>query len=412
MITRVLVPDVGATGGAMRLAEWLVKEDDRVAAGQPLFALETDKATQEIEAFCTGYLRRILADRGATVEQGTVIALLTDTPDEPLETTGEPPINPATAPSPSPGPSDSAGVPGADSSKPQRKGTGRVLASPLARRLAREQGIDLAALTGSGPQGQIHKRDILKAAAAIGRFAATHTRARRVPLSPMRRAVAQRTQVSKTTIPHFYAASTVDMTDVLAVRQQLERHAVGSGLTPPTVNDLVLRAAALALRQTPQLNACLDGSDLVYLEDIDVGLAVGVEDGVLVPVLRRADLGPLWELARTAKLLRERAAAGALAAEEMAGGALTVSNLGMYGLDSFTAVINPPQAAVLAVGAARQQPAVHNGQLAVCTLMQVTLSIDHRVADGVVAARFLGAFRRLLEAPAEFLSDERRESHV
>lgn len=414
MITRIVVPDVGASGSEARLSAWLAKEGDLVAAGAPLFELETDKATQAIEAFRGGYLRRILVPADAVVNLGDAVALLADSLEEPLEPstagisrrdgTVPPHLEPRTSGSrPDALPVHSHPRPAAP--------PGKMLASPLARRLARAHNIDLAQVAGSGTEGEIHQRDVVRAladaprpldrAAAPTPEPATDRPGRRVPLSAMRRAIAARTQLSKSTIPHFYADVTIDMTAALAVCDRLASQARTDGRPAATLNDLILLAAARALRQTPDLNASVHDSEVFYFEDVDVGVAVAVEGGVLAPVLRAADKHDIWSLSAHAAALYERVRGGQLSGKDLSGAALTVSNLGMFGLDRFTAVINPPQAAALAVGAATPQPAVHQGQLTVRTLMHATLSVDHRLADGVVAARFLNELRRLLEAAEE-----------
>jgi pyruvate dehydrogenase E2 component (dihydrolipoamide acetyltransferase) len=403
MITRIIVPDLGATGSDVRVAGWLAREGDRVTAGKPLFTLETDKATHDVEAFRTGYLRKILAPVDSQVEIGAVVALLTDSLDEALDQPPEREVPP---------PDIAASVATDERPKPLPR-SGRILASPLAKRLARERGMDLASVPGSGRGGPIHKRHVLQAlAAGMGNETVNAPLAgRRVPLSPMRRAIAQRTQYSKSQVPHFYAGVTIDLTDALTLRGQLQSPEVCRGRPVPTVNDFILFATAQALRQTPDLNASFHGDELVCFDEIAIGVAMAVGDGVVVPVLRGADQLDLWSLAAATIVLRSRAQAGRLAVSELAGGALTVSNLGMHGLDRFVAVINPPQAAVLAIGTARPRPAVHEGQLAIRTLLDATLSLDHRVADGVAAARFLGELRQHLENPNSLMNHDEDETH-
>lgn len=390
MITRILVPDLGATGGEVRLVEWLAPEGSFVNVGAPLFTLETDKAVQDVEAFTSGYVRKLLIPADSIVELGAVVALIADSIDEPLDVTA--PVADAASvgtdascvgherePAPSPG-----------LRPPSPAERERVLVSPAARRVAAEHGLDLSRVVGSGAGGEIHLRDIQQLAGGAG--------GRRVALSSTRLAIARVTQQSKSQIPHFYVRVTIDMTSALAYREQLKRDARASTEPVPTVNDLLLHAAAHALQQTPELNARFDDREILYFDDVNIGVAIGLPSGVVIPVIPRADQFDLWQLAATTRLLKERAEAGTLSASEMSGGAITLSNLGSHGVESFDAIINPPQAAVLAVGAAAPQAAVYQGQLAIRTLMQATLSVDHRIADGVVAAQFLREFKRRLES--------------
>ena len=405
MIVRILVPDLGATGGEVRLVEWLAREGSFVNAGQPLFTLETDKAVQDVEAFASGYLRKLLVPADSVVELGAVVALISETLEELLEATADSPMR-DTAPV-----ADAASVGTVASGlshnpeKAQAKTRGlmpspglrppspaereRVLVSPAARRVAAEQGLDLTRVIGSGARGEIHLRDIQKLAGGAA--------GRRVALSSTRLAIARVTQQSKSQIPHFYVRMTIDMTDALAYRERLKQDPRASSEPVPTVNDLLLRAAAHALQQTPDLNARFDDCEIFYFDDVNIGVAIGLPSGVVIPVIPRADQFDLWQLAATTRRLKERAEAGSLSASEMSGGAITLSNLGPHGVDSFDAIINPPQAAVLAVGAAAPQATVYQGQLAIRTLMQATLSVDHRIADGVVAAQFLRVFKQSLE---------------
>jgi pyruvate dehydrogenase E2 component (dihydrolipoamide acetyltransferase) len=401
LISEVVMPNLGATGGDVTLDDWLVKPGDAVKTGQPLFVVTTDKATVEVEAFRDGVLREVRVQAGETVPLGTVVALLANAMNEPLPAMSEaqPALEAVSALSQSP------------DLPPASVQTERLLITPLARRIAEQEGLNPEKIAGSGRGGQILKRDVVQAVAArrVESPVAAANGARREALSPMRRAIAERTQRSKSDAPHFYATITIDMKAALDMRQQAVDWATQHGWMPPSITDLCLRAAALVLRDFPMLNARFDGDALLYHEDINLGLVVGLDDGMLIPVIRQADRLNLTALAAESRRLRQRAEAGQLSATELTGGTFTLSNLGMFGLDSFTAVINPPEAGILALGAVKEQPAVINGAVEPRPLMIATLSVDHRVVDGITAARFVAAFKDLLEHPLRLTLDAPQE---
>jgi pyruvate dehydrogenase E2 component (dihydrolipoamide acetyltransferase) len=271
----------------------------------------------------------------------------------------------------------------------------RILASPLARRMAAELGLDLSSIKASGSQGQILKRDI----AHLVEKTSVEGGVVRVPLSPMRREIAQRTQRSNSEAPHFHGAVVIDMTEAKVLLNQVATWAEENNLTSPTITDLALRAAALALQQTPALNVSFHGEEILYFEDIHIGVVIGLAEGMLIPVLRHADRLNLFALAATTRRLRAAAEAGRLSNSHLSGATFTVSNLGMYGLDSFSAIINPPEAGILALGAAKEQPAAWHGSLTLRWQMTATLAVDHRAVDGITMAKFLSEFKHLLENP-------------
>lgn len=400
MISEIVMPNLGATGGDVMLDDWLVKPGEGVKAGQPLFVVTTDKATVEVESFRAGVLREIRVQAGEMVPLGTVVALLSDSMQEPL---------PATE---AQHPREAAPAPSSFNTPPTSAQTNRLLISPLARRMAEQEGLDPANITGSGRAGQILRRDVERALAdrSIGTVPAPPNGARREPLSPMRRAIAEQTQRSKSNAPHFYATITIDMTAALDLREQAGDWANQHGWTPPSITDLCLRAVALTLHDFPALNARFDGDAILYHKDINLGLVVGLDDGMLIPVIRQANRLNLTALAAETRRLRQRAEAGQLSASELTGGTFTLSNLGMFGLDSFTAVLNPPEAAILALGAVKEQPAVVDGNIVPRSLMVATLSVDHRVVDGIRAARFVAAFKDLLEHPLRLTLDAPQEA--
>jgi pyruvate dehydrogenase E2 component (dihydrolipoamide acetyltransferase) len=401
LISNIVIPNLGATGGPVVFEGWLIELNGFVKAGAPLFVVTTDKATVEVEAFMSGYVRRTIAASGDLLEPGAVIGILSGAIDESiddvLQVSREKPTDFESRITKSEFVSGASG---------QSRDSQRIVASPLARRIAKEAGIDLAGIAGTGKRGAILRRDVemnLIEPYSSGKGilpGPAPKRGDRIPLSGMRRAIAQRTQASKSQIPHFYAAITIDMESARAFLEDAVKYATQNGWQPPKLNDLVLRATALALSKFPQINASLEEEEILFHKDINVGLAVGLEDGLIIPVIHRADEKNLYSLAAWTNVIIEKARQQQLSGTDLAGGTFTVSNLGMYGLDNFTAVINPPEAGVLAVGAVRQVPAVSAGQLVPRWQMEVTLSVDHRIVDGVIAARFLEELRQNLETPA------------
>jgi pyruvate dehydrogenase E2 component (dihydrolipoyllysine-residue acetyltransferase) len=410
----VLMPRLSDTMTEGVLTQWLKQEGDPVHAGDVLAEIETDKATMELEAFDDGVLTRILAAAGTTVPIGEPIAIIGDRGIGRDSTTVPVADTPASAPTPPPersAPDDQ--VPAAASSP--RLAPPTVRTSPLARALAREHGIDLTAIAGTGPGGRIVRADVNDAIAAeAGTVPAAPTAApsaagttalttavpdddEQVPLTTMRRVTAQRLTESAAA-PHFSLTSVVDAAAFLALRVEANEQVAATG-TRISVTDLLIRACALTLRSHPQVNSSWAGDHLTRHRRIHVGSAVALTDGLIVPVIRDADRKSVTEIAAEAHLLTERARAGKLSPPEFTGGTFTVSNLGTFGVDHFTAVINPPQAAILAVGAATEQAVVREGQVGVATIMRLTLTVDHRVLDGATGAAFLRDLVQLLQQP-------------
>jgi len=384
LIYDIVIPALGATGGDVVFEEWLAQPGQFVKFGSALFVVTTDKATVEVEAFRDGYLRETLISPGATVPVQAVVGRLADTLEEPLST--RPPGDEVVAERINQ--TDEPPMIGDNRSR-------RILVSPLARRMAAELGLELSSIKASGSQGQILKRDI----AHFVEKTRVESGVVRVPLSPMRREIAQRTQRSNSDVPHFHGAVVIDMTEAKALLKQAALLAEENNLASPTITDLALRATALALQQTPALNASFRGEEILYFEDIHIGVVIGLAEGMLIPVLRHADRLNLFALAATTRRLRAAAEAGRLSNSELSGATFTVSNLGMYGLDSFSAIINPPEAGILALGAAKEQPAAWHGSLTLRWQMTATLAVDHRAVDGITVAKFLSEFKHLLENP-------------
>jgi pyruvate dehydrogenase E2 component (dihydrolipoamide acetyltransferase) len=417
----VTMPKLSDTMEEGKVLRWLKYVGDRVAPGDVLAEVETDKANMELEAYDEGVLAEVRAQEGDTVPVGAVIAVLA-APGEGM-TAAPPPAPPGesvtAAPPPAPPGAASAHT---ESPRPtlvrraEPAAAQRPRASPLARRIAQEYGVDLAAITGTGPGGRIVERDVRAVvgdaptpARAVGGgaptpalAAAAPSGAKRVELSKMRRTTARRMAEAKREVPHFYVTTEVAMDAAVRLKADLER--LGGSWEGLTYTHLLLKATGLALRRVPEMNASLEGEGtLVMHEAVNVGLATAVDDGLLVPVVRACDATPLGELVRRVRELVERARAGRPGPDDLSGATFTLSNLGMYPVTEFAAVINPPQAAILAVGAVREVPVVRRGVVVPGWVMSVTLSCDHRIVDGALAGRFLRELTALLEAPAALL---------
>ncbi|MDE2832637.1 MAG: dihydrolipoamide acetyltransferase family protein [Gemmatimonadota bacterium] len=378
MTKTIIMPKYGLQQDNGTVVEWRVKEGDHVNKGDILLDLETDKALFEYESPESGYVRKLVAQNGEEVPVLSVIAIITDESDEAIED-----IAPASADSPTEEPRQIADT--AEREPALEAPTQRIKRSPAARRRARELKIDLANIAGTGPGGRIVLADVELAASAAPSSAT---------LSRMRQAIGRTMAYSKSTIPHFYVATEIDMTDAEIWRKNLaETDAIKLSVT-----DLFVKAAADALTQYPALNASLDGDTAVIVHDtVDIGLAVGTDDGLVVPVIPNADRAFLTDLADERDQRVEEARQGKMRGDASA--TFTISNLGMYGVTTFTAIVNPPEAAILAVGAAiaRVVPIGDTMTIAVRQIAEVTLSADHRLVDGVVAAQFLQALKQNLQ---------------
>jgi pyruvate dehydrogenase E2 component (dihydrolipoamide acetyltransferase) len=411
----VILPSLGFDMTEGTLSRWLKKEGDRVKKGEAIAEIETEKATVEIEANVSGVLRGISAQAGQTVPVGTVIATIAEEGEKP-QGAGSPAPPPegtfaAPAQAPSPGrpeaPREAARTPEAETGP----GGERIKASPVARRMARDAGIDLGGIQGSGPDGRVMERDVrtaMEAKPPVPAEAARPGEATPAPGSPlrlsrMRQAIARRMAESKATAPHFYATVEINMTEAMNVREQLNRFA--SEAEKISVNDMIVAAVAKALAAFPALNSSYRDGSLVGHSQINIGIAVALEDGLVSPVLRDADRKPLKAIAVESKALSERARAGKLRPDDLGFGTFTISNLGMFDVDEFIAIINPPEAAILAVGAVAPRPVAVGGEVRVAPQMKATLSVDHRVADGAQAGRFLREVRRRLENPVTLLAE-------
>ena len=414
----IKLPSVAADADVGTLHQWLKQEGDTVAVGEALAEIETEKAIVEINAEHAGVLGRIVVQAGpASVPINTVIGVLlapgedAAAIDQALAENGAQAAKPAAATQPAATPaatanaaSTAAPAPAASDAASDAPAPGtRRFASPLARRLAAQWHVNLLDVQGTGPRGRIVRRDV-EAARGRSPVAATpsanRAAARRVPHSGMRRAIARRLTESKQQVPHFYLTVDCRMDALLALRAQANQ----GGAAKLSVNDFIVRAAALALREVPEVNASWQDDAIEFHAGADISVAVATDGGLVTPIVRDADVKPLSAIAAQIVELAGRAKVNRLKPEEFTGGSLTVSNLGMYGIKQFAAIINPPQAAILAVGAAERRPVVDdNGDLRAATVMTVTLSADHRVVDGAVGARWLAAFRALVENPVRIL---------
>ncbi len=435
MLHRVFLPQLGQTMEEGTIERWHKQEGERVERGEVLYELTTDKATLEVEAYAEGVLRKILAPEGATVEVNHLVAVIgeegEEIPPEMLEATAEPEETGEAAPTPA------AAEEGKEEPEEQAPPpAGEIRSSPRARKLAREREIPLEVLRGSGPGGRIIERDVLEYDERLSGVRATPTArrlayqravdlvsvarevgdhrvrkadvpeapeaapageepGRRVALSPMRSTIAERMAESKQTVPHFYLMGELRADRAMELRERLgakEGRKV-------TLTALLVKATGLALREHPRVNARFDGDAVVLNERCSVGVAVAVEDGLFVPVVRDADRKNLPTIAGELTSLAESARAGQLLPRDYEGGSITISNLGMYGVDYFQAIINPPESCIIGVGRAKPQVVAEDGEPAVATVMKLSLSADHRVIDGAEAAEFFRTLRELLEEP-------------
>jgi pyruvate dehydrogenase E2 component (dihydrolipoamide acetyltransferase) len=405
------MPEVAAGATEAILSAWNVPVGQAFSAGDLLVTIETDKAVVDVEAEADGVLLRLLAEAGATVEVGSPIAV-TGAPGEAADEAAIAALGiSADAPTEAPA---AAPVVAAPAAAPAAATGERVFASPLARKIARDAGVELSALTGTGPGGRIRRRDV--EAHLAGRPAAPAAPATVAPPKPaavpvtdaeyvdepnsrLRNAIAARLTESKTTAPHFYLRGSARVDRLLALRKEIN----DGGDIKVSVNDLVVKAVAKAHTLVPALNVIWTGDAIRHFSRVDVSIAVATESGLVTPVVRGVDRLSLGELAAATQDLAARAKDKRLQQSELEGGTISVSNLGMFGTEDFAAIINPPQASILAVGAARQEPVVVDGALEVGTVMRVTLSVDHRPVDGAAAAEWMRAFLGLLEAPARIL---------
>jgi pyruvate dehydrogenase E2 component (dihydrolipoamide acetyltransferase) len=431
MATNILMPALSPTMTEGTLSRWLKKEGENVRAGDVIAEIETDKATMEVEAVDEGVLGKILVQDGTEgVKVNEPIAILVEQGE--AVPAGAPAGKPSAPPKAEPpAPSTQGQAPKQEARLPERpaprSGNGhdasgeRIFVSPLARRMAKQAGIDLTTLKGSGPNGRIVKADIettlqkgapaaqpvaAPAASPAARPAAPITAPHTlVPHSSIRKVIARRLTEAKSTIPHFYVSMDVEIDALIKLMNELNAKAPkeGPGAYLITINDLVIKAAAATLRRVPAVNAAWTDDAMVLFEDVDISVAVAIPDGLITPIVRKADQKGLATISREMKDLAGRARAGKLKPEEFQGGGFSISNMGMFGVSEFAAIINPPQAAILAVAAGQKRAVVKNDVLAIATVMTCTLSVDHRVVDGALGAQWLREFKRIVADPLSLL---------
>ncbi len=395
MASRVVMPKLTDTMEEGVVVKWKKREGDQVAVGDVLAEIETDKAVMDLEAFASGILRKILVREGETVKSGTLIGVIAEADEDITNALADrleaAPSTQAEKPAASAWPSETPPI-GAESAA---KVT-RILASPRAKALAAERGVDLSTITGTGPDGRIVEEDVLKVVSATGPVPSTGVD---VPLSQMRKAIVRATTQSKAPVPHFYLTIEIDMEEAERLRQHFKQ----SRRTHPSVTDLLIKAAALALAKHPEINVSFTGKAIRQHGSIDIGIAVGMEDGLVTPVVRNCGAKSLEQIAAESRALIERARSRRLQPQEYTGATFTISNLGMFEVDNFIAVLMPPEAAALAVGAIRDVPVVKKGIVTIGRCMTVTMSCDHRAIDGLQGAQFLKEFKRILEHPIELI---------
>jgi pyruvate dehydrogenase E2 component (dihydrolipoyllysine-residue acetyltransferase) len=449
MPINILMPALSPTMEKGNLAKWLKKEGDKVKSGDVIAEIETDKATMEVEAVDEGTIAKILVPEGTQdVPVNDVIAVLAgdgedvkaagaaaaSAPPKPAAAAEAPAAaKPAPAPAPSPAPAAKAATPAAaapapqaTAPAPQTNGHGRIFSSPLARRLAREAGIELGRITGSGPHGRVIARDVEQAKSGKGLKAPAAAPAGAPAIAPgmsdnqiralyedgsyeviphdgMRRTIAQRLTASVQTIPHFYLTMDCNIDLLVKAREEINAAAPKDKEGKPayklSVNDFVIKALALALQRIPNANVSWTEAGMLKHKHSDVGVAVAMPGGLITPIIRKAETKPVSVISAEMKDFAARARARKLKPEEYQGGTTAVSNLGMYGIKDFTAVINPPHATILAVGAGDERAIVKNGKIEVAQIMSVTMSCDHRAVDGALGAELIGAFKMLIENP-------------
>lgn len=437
MPIEILMPALSPTMTEGNLAKWVKKEGDKIKAGQVIAEIETDKATMEVEAVDEGTLGKILVAEGAQgVKVNQIIALLLeDGEDKKALESYKPKAAPAAkaesekktepAPQPSaPAPAAAPAMPSAPSFAPPpaysapaqpARGTGaKVFASPLAKRVAAEAGMDVGNIQGSGPHGRVVRADVEEAKRTGGGMRSGVVRRNpneysSIPNNMMRKVIAKRLTESKQFVPHFYLTVPIELDKLLEVRKELNMEAElvagkeGKPAYKLSVNDLIIKAVALGLKKIPGANAMWTDEAILRFNNIDISIAVATDGGLITPIIRNADQKSAIQISGEMKDLAVRARAGKLKPEEFQGGGFSISNLGMYGVQHFAAIINPPQGCILAVGAGEERVVVKKGQMVIANVMDATLSVDHRVVDGALGAEFLQAFKRYVESPSLLL---------
>jgi pyruvate dehydrogenase E2 component (dihydrolipoamide acetyltransferase) len=429
MATEIKMPQLSDTMSSGKILSWKKKEGDTVSRGDILAEVETDKANLEIESFFNGVLLKVLTPANSTAKVGEIIAVIGAAGES--VGAGSPPAASTPAPTPTPKAAAPAAVPAPSMPAPAAasaplsvvSGGDRVKASPLAKRVAEQLQVNLSSVQGSGPNGRIIRRDVEAAAGgstapAYQQAPAQHYHATPATtptpvatsveatqpgagtytaLSKMRETIARRMQESVNTSPHFYCTTSINMGETLRLREVLKELPEYKGIS---VNHLVIKAAAYALKREPKVNAAMKNGQLYQPAQINIGIITAIPDGLLIPVLKEVDSMSLKDVVFEARAAIDRARAGRPSSTDLSGGTFSISNMGMFDVENFTAIINPGQGGILAVSAVQKQPIVHNGQIVVGSIMKATVSVDHRIIDGVMSATFLKHFKEALETPA------------
>ena len=402
MAIKIQMPKLSDTMDTGRIIKWLKKEGEKVSPGDVLAEVETDKANMDMEAYDEGTLLKIVAKEGERVPIGGLIGVLGSTGEDVSSVLGSA-AEETSAPVASI-PKDTATATAAKTSEPAQppasKDNGRLKASPLAKRLARDRGINLETVKGSGTSGRIVKRDVESFAPSSPRRpsnAVSTGEYKDEPLTMMREAIAKRLSQSSVEAPHFFLTVEVNMENAIAFRESLNTFDEENKIS---FNDIIVKACSVALQEHPEVNATFMKDKIRMFGDVHIGVAVAIEEGLITPVVKDVDKKGLRDISLESKDLAARARARKLRPEEYSGSTFTVSNLGMFGVDEFTAIINPPEAAILAVGSIVEKPVVEDAQVKIGKRMRMTLSSDHRVVDGALAAQFMQTLKRVLESPA------------
>lgn len=411
----VLMPQLSPTMSEGRLAKWTVNEGDEVAAGDIIAEVETDKATMEVEATDDGIIHQIIGKVGTDIRVGVPIAVMKEDGEDvssdyqptsreiveevfAADSGSDSEENTTTSVSTS---TSTVAVTKKINLAPELpvihpKGDDRVIASPVAKRMAEQQGVDLSKIQGSGPNGRIVKEDIEQAMLGSGNRVTRKSDAK-LPHTPMRKAIASRLTESKQEIPHFYVTASVNMDTLMEARKQL--NTLADGKYKLTVNDFIIKACALGLQKNPEANASWYDDAMVHYGNVDISVAVATEGGLITPIVKNADQKSLVKISTEMKSLAKQAREGSLKPGQYQGGGFSISNLGMYGVKEFKAIVNPPQAAIIAVGGSEQRAVVKDGQVSVANIMDVSISVDHRAIDGALAAELLRDIKMFLENP-------------
>jgi len=396
MATVVIMPKLGLTMTEGTIERWLKQEGDHVEKGKPLVEIITEKINFQYEAPASGILRKILHHEGEVVPVATPIAIIAEEKEALPEVEAIQPEVPIEVPM-------RAAV-----QKEAERPSKRIFASPIARRMAQEKGIDLSSLEGSGPGGRIIKVDVMKAAERVVAKEVVppplmKPSERFIPLRGIRKIIAKRMTESFQNIPHFYLSVEVDMTACLSLQEQLKEEIEKRSHVRLTLTDIFVRVAASALKDHPIINSRIEGDQIHLMEEINIGVAIALEDGLIVPVVHHADRKSLTEIALAMRDLTQKAKEGKLSLEDVQGGTFTLSNMGMLGIDKFNPIINPPECSILGVGRAVEKPVVHGGEIKIRPMAWLSLSSDHRIVDGATAALFLNHIKKLTENPAFLL---------